>query len=136
MATSEKEPYVQSDVGVDVEQSTFTHAQDGFMRGYGTWTFAAQAVVLPGSWAFAATALTIAIFGGGAPVAIWGTICIAVCLAIVMACLAEFGSAFPSAAGCTYIAYRLAGPEWGQFCVCIPPELLSRVRPDHHYRDI
>jgi amino acid transporter len=85
-------------------------------ESYGLWSLCAQAIVLPGSWAFAATALTIAIFGGGAPVAIWGTIGISVCLWIVVAILAELGSAFPSAAGCTYIAYKVAGPEWGHFC--------------------
>jgi choline transport protein len=92
-----------------------------FQRNFGVWTFSAQAIVLPGSWAFAATSLTIAIFSGGAPVAIWGTIAISVCLCMVVACLAEFGSAYPSAAGCTYIAYKVAGPEWGRFCV-------SRIR--------
>ncbi|KAH6955784.1 amino acid/polyamine transporter I [Ilyonectria sp. MPI-CAGE-AT-0026] len=87
-----------------------------FQRNYNVWTLSAQAVVLPGSWAFAATSLTIAIFGGGAPVAIWGTIVISVCLCMVVACLAEFGSAYPSAAGCTYIASKVAGPQWGRFC--------------------
>lgn len=84
---------------------------------YGLYTLCAQAIVLPGSWAFAATALTIAIFGGGSSVAIWGTICISVCLWVVVACLAEFGSAYPSAAGCTFIAYNVAGPKWGRFSV-------------------
>lgn len=92
-------------------------SRGGLKESFGPWTLCAQAIVLPGSWAFAATALTIAIFGGGAPVAIWGTICISVCLCMVVACLAEFGSAYPSAAGCTYIAYKVAGPEWGRFCV-------------------
>ncbi|KAH7121897.1 amino acid/polyamine transporter I [Dactylonectria estremocensis] len=102
----------------DVElEATAVLTSDGeLQRNFGVWTFCAQAIVLPGSWAFAATALTIAIFGGGAPVAIWGTICISACLCIVVACLAEFGSAYPSAAGCTHIASKVAGPEWGRFC--------------------
>ncbi|KAH8892790.1 hypothetical protein GQ53DRAFT_645873 [Thozetella sp. PMI_491] len=100
------------EVGVGV----LADADDTLRRSFGVWTFSAQAIVLPGSWAFAATALTIAIFGGGAPVAIWGTLGISACLCIVVACLAEYGSAYPSAAGCTYIASQVAGPEWGRFC--------------------
>ncbi|KFA50990.1 hypothetical protein S40293_07279 [Stachybotrys chartarum IBT 40293] len=100
----------------DVEVVQITGENGALQQSFGLWTFSAQAVVLPGSWAFAATALTIAIFGGGAPVAIWGTIGISFCLGTVVLCLAEYGSAYPSAAGCTYIASKVAGPEWGRFC--------------------
>jgi choline transport protein len=99
----------------DVEDGHHTTGQ--LQQSYGLWSLCAQAIVLPGSWAFAATALTIAIFGGGSSVAIWGTICISFFLWIVVACLAEMGSAYPSAAGCTFIAYKVSGPRWGRFCV-------------------
>jgi amino acid transporter len=124
--TSEKKAgsgHSVSDVEVGVGGvQVVSDLRGGLKESFGPWTLCAQAIVLPGSWAFAATALTIAIFGGGAPVAIWGTICISVCLCMVVACLAEFGSAYPSAAGCTYIAYKVAGPEWGRFCVGLPDQ--------------
>jgi amino acid transporter len=104
---------------VDAELVMTGDTGDNFQQNFGVWSLSAQAIVLPGSWAFAATSLTIAIFGGGAPVAIWGTIGISLCLCPVVACLAEYGSAYPSAAGCTYIASQVAGPKWGRFCVSI-----------------
>ena len=107
IAKSSNSRFDEEPNGVQVIES-----RDHLTASYGPWTLAA------GSWAFAATALIIAIFGRGAPVGIWGTICISLCLCIVTACLAEFGSTYPSADGCTHIAYKVAGPKWCRFCVC------------------
>lgn len=111
-------PAARAESANDLEEGTAHLTNSNQLKqSYGLWSFCGQAIVLPGSWAFAATALTIAIFGGGSSVAIWGTICISICLWVVVACLAEFGSTYPSAAGCTFIAYKVAGPSWGPFSV-------------------
>ena len=61
--------------------------------------------------------MVIGIYGGGPAVEIWGTLAVGAALCVFCCNLAEYGSAFPSAAGVTYTAARLGGPKYGRICV-------------------
>jgi hypothetical protein len=69
------------------------------------------------AWAFAASSMVIGIYGGGPAVEIWGTLAIGAALSVFCLNLAEYGSAFPNAGGCTYIATQLGGPKYGRMAV-------------------
>ncbi|KAK4948554.1 choline transporter [Elasticomyces elasticus] len=60
--------------------------------------------------------MVIGIYGGGPAVEIWGTLAVGAALCVFCCNLAEYGSAFPSAAGVTYAAARLGGPKYGRIC--------------------
>jgi hypothetical protein len=70
------------------------------------------------AWAFAASSMVIGIYGGW-PVEIWGTLAIGAALSEFCLNLAEYGSAFPNAGCCTYIATQLGGPKYGRIAVRI-----------------
>ncbi|KAI6752531.1 hypothetical protein HG530_013900 [Fusarium avenaceum] len=67
-------------------------------------------------WAFAATGLVIGITGGGLPTLIWGSLVVGIVLSLMVVSFAEFGSAYPSIAGCLFIASKLGGPKYGRIC--------------------
>jgi amino acid transporter len=68
-------------------------------------------------WSFAATGLVIGIYAGGMPVLIWGALLVGIVLSLLVTSFAEFGSAYPSVAGCLVQATKLGGPEYGRICV-------------------
>ncbi|OQU94953.1 hypothetical protein CLAIMM_01230 [Cladophialophora immunda] len=88
--------------------------QHGLRKTFGVWQLCAMAVVLPGAWCFAASSMVIGIYGGGPAVEIWGTLAVGAALSVFCLNLAEYASAFPSAAGVTYAAARLGGPKYGR----------------------
>ena len=103
-----KNSILQSDIAVEPEK-----LDDIF----GLWTLCFMAVVLTNTWGFAASSLTLGIFGGGPAVQIWGTLAIGLVVSTMAASLAEMASSYPSPAGCTHAAAQLAGPRWGRLMV-------------------
>lgn len=51
------------------------------------------------------------------PVLIWGALLVGIVLSLLVASFAEFGSAYPSVAGCLVLATKLGGPKYGRICV-------------------
>ncbi|KAL5592823.1 hypothetical protein FOBRF1_013131 [Fusarium oxysporum] len=74
------------------------------------------AIVIPNVWAFAATGLVIGIFAGGLPVLVWSSLLVGILLSLQVTSFAEFGSAYPSEAGCVLLAQKLGGPKYGNIC--------------------
>ncbi|KAF2673056.1 amino acid transporter [Microthyrium microscopicum] len=83
---------------------------------YGPITLGLFAIVLTGVWAFASGTLGIGLSSGGFPVLIYGSLVVGFCTSVIALCLAQYGSAHPHEAGCTLIATKLGGPEWGRLC--------------------
>ncbi|KAH6995341.1 amino acid/polyamine transporter I [Ilyonectria destructans] len=97
--------------------STIQHSLSGELPSkvkYGTKSLSIFAVVLPSVWSYAASTYATGLYAGGMPIFIHGTLGVGFALSMVCVSLAEFGSAFPSTAGCTYIATKLGGPNWGR----------------------
>ncbi|KAH7377849.1 amino acid/polyamine transporter I [Pyrenochaeta sp. MPI-SDFR-AT-0127] len=81
---------------------------------YGPITLGFFAVVMFNVWGFAAGTLSVGIYGGGMPILIYGALAIGIMISILCTSFAEFGSAYPSRAGCAMLASKLAGPNWGR----------------------
>lgn len=68
-------------------------------------------------WAYASGTLAIGLFSGGLPVLIYSSLAVGAGLSVMCVCLAQFGSAHPHEAGCTLIATKIGGPQWGRAAV-------------------
>ncbi|KAL2692453.1 hypothetical protein Neosp_002862 [[Neocosmospora] mangrovei] len=97
-------------------QHANTHGQGQVKQKFNTLTLSLFAIVLPSVWSFAATGLVIGIYAGGMPVLIWGALLVGILLSLLVASFAEFGSAYPSVAGCLVLATKLGGPKYGRIC--------------------
>ncbi|KAI9151299.1 short-chain dehydrogenase [Paramyrothecium foliicola] len=86
------------------------------VKKFNTFNLGLFAIILPNVLAFAATGLVIGIAGDGLPVLIWSSLFVGTILSLLVVSFAEFGSAYPSIAGCQFIASRLGGPRYGRVC--------------------
>ncbi|KAL1907862.1 hypothetical protein Sste5344_006285 [Sporothrix stenoceras] len=92
-----------------------TASQDGKLQEkFHMFSLCTLAVLLSGVWQTAAGSLVTGIYGGGPPVAIFGTLGFGVALSIECLALAEFASSYPSAGGLTYAAFKVGGPKYGR----------------------
>ncbi|KAL2827872.1 amino acid/polyamine transporter I [Aspergillus pseudoustus] len=71
------------------------------------------AILLADVWGYAAQTLGVTLQSGGIPVFIYASLGVSLGLSILCVTLAEFASAHPSTAGCTFLATHLSGPSWG-----------------------
>ncbi|KAJ4223401.1 hypothetical protein NW759_006035 [Fusarium solani] len=97
-------------------QHANAHGQGQVKQKFNTLTLSLFSIVLPSVWSFAATGLVIGIYAGGMPVLIWGALLVGIVLSLLVTSFAEFGSAYPSVAGCLVLATKLGGPEYGRIC--------------------
>ncbi|OQE09653.1 hypothetical protein PENFLA_c106G05443 [Penicillium flavigenum] len=81
---------------------------------FGPLTLGLFAILLPDVWGYAAQTLGVSLLSGGIPVFIYASLGVGFGLSIFCVTLAEFASAHPSSAGCTYLASQLSGPSWGR----------------------
>ncbi|KAF6788758.1 choline transport protein [Colletotrichum sojae] len=86
------------------------------MKKFSAFTLGLFAIVLPNVWAFAASGILIRIYASGMPILVWGSLAVGVVLSLLVTSFAEFGSAYPSVAGCVTLASELGGPRYGRIC--------------------
>ncbi|KAG5788392.1 hypothetical protein H9Q69_012537 [Fusarium xylarioides] len=93
-----------------------SHENVQVKKKFNAFTLGLFVIVIPNVWSFAATGLVIGIFAGGLPVLIWSSLLVGILLSIQVVSFAEFGSAYPSEAGCVLLAQKLGGPKYGNIC--------------------
>ncbi|RSL56223.1 hypothetical protein CEP54_008979 [Fusarium duplospermum] len=97
-------------------QHACAHDQGQVKQKFNTLTLSLFSIVLPSVWSFAATGLVIGIYAGGMTVLIWGALLVGIVLSLLVTSFAEFGSTYPSVAGCLVLATKFGGPEYGRIC--------------------
>ncbi|KAF6822761.1 hypothetical protein CPLU01_11801 [Colletotrichum plurivorum] len=63
-----------------------------------------------------ASGFVISFYAGCISLLVWVSLAVGVVLSLLVTSFAEFGSAYPSVAGCVTLASELGGPEYGRVC--------------------